>query len=202
MDPFRSERLVYTTFEKERHNEFVWSMHNDNVGWLNSSNMLPRPMDRDLHELLIGGIEKKLLFVVINKLATSPAQESNTSTAAEDLEPVGAMALDGATLTGFHHRGTTLGITIHQDYQGQGYGTEAVNWAVDWAFNYANVHRVGLQVFEWNNKAFELYKRLGFKEEGRRRECLYFRGRYWDNILMSILAREWKALRGVDVEVF
>jgi RimJ/RimL family protein N-acetyltransferase len=28
-----------------------------------------------------------------------------------------------------------LGISIINDYHGQGYGPEVINWALDWAFN-------------------------------------------------------------------
>lgn len=33
-----------------------------------------------------------------------------------------------------HNRSGTLAITIFEPYQGKGYGTEAIDWALDWAF--------------------------------------------------------------------
>lgn len=55
------------------------------------------------------------------------------------------------------------------------YGSEAICWALDWAFSYANMHRIGLDVYEWNPAAMEAYGKVGFCKEGRRRESLVAR---------------------------
>lgn len=94
-----------------------------------------------------------------------------------------------------HHRGSELGIDIKREYQGQGYGTEAIRWALDWAFYSVGLHRVELTVLGWNPRAARLYESIGFPEEGRRRECLYRDGRWWDEMHMGLLHREWDELK-------
>lgn len=56
-----------------------------------------------------------------------------------------------------------LGVELKPDAHGQGYGTEVLRWALDWAFKTANLHRVQLEVDEWNEAALKTYRRVGFK---------------------------------------
>ncbi|MFH1145840.1 MAG: GNAT family protein, partial [bacterium] len=63
---------------------------------------------------------------------------------------------------------------------------------VSYVFKKWKLHRVELDVYEYNPRAIKVYKRLGFKVEGRRRERVLYKGRWYDDIHMSILDREWK----------
>lgn len=53
------------------------------------------------------------------------------------------------------------------------------------------LHRVGLEVFDFNERARRTYEKVGFVVEGVRRDALRWDGRYHDAILMSALAHEW-----------
>ncbi|PSR84058.1 acyl-CoA N-acyltransferase [Coniella lustricola] len=86
---------------------------------------------------------------------------------------------------------------IASAYQDRGYGTEAVNWALDWAFRVAGMHAVRLSCFSFNERAAKLYTSLGFVREGVKREAYYFDCRWYNRIMFSILDREWAARRGV-----
>lgn len=88
-------------------------------------------------------------------------------------------------------------ITIgEQDTWGRGYGTEATRLMVDHAFGALSLHRVGLTVFSFNDRAIRSYRSVGFVVEGRAREAIWREGRWWDEIAMSLLDSDWKALRG------
>ena len=50
-----------------------------------------------------------------------------------------------------------------------------------------------LYVFETNPLAIHVYEKCGFVHEGKLRQSTYRNGRYIDNILMSMLRREWDA---------
>ncbi len=78
----------------------------------------------------------------------------------------------------------------------KGYGSEAINWAVDWAFNYANVHKVEIGTASYNERAAHLYERLGFKFEGRKREVIFMNRRWYDLVEFGMLEHEWAELRG------
>ena len=74
-----------------------------------------------------------------------------------------------------------------KDCWGKGYGTEATILCVEYAFNRLNLHRVGLEVYTYNDRAAKVYKKAGFTEEGRLRDSKFMDGRYHDTILMSKL---------------
>jgi RimJ/RimL family protein N-acetyltransferase len=94
-----------------------------------------------------------------------------------------------------HHRFTEIGLDILPEYQGKGYGGEAITWALDYAFRLAGLNRVRIRAFEWNAGALRLYERLGFKHEGREREAYWHEGRFWDGIEMGMLEREWREMQ-------
>ena len=79
---------------------------------------------------------------------------------------------------------------------GRGYGTEATQLMLGYAFDTLRLHRVALSVFEFNERAVRTYQHCGFSIEGRARESIWRDGRWWDELAMSILDSEWRAARG------
>ena len=89
-----------------------------------------------------------------------------------------------------------LGITIgDKDYWGRGYGREAVNLLVGYAFEYQNIRRVYLTVNGTNARAIRAYQACGFVEEGRLRGHVWSKGGYIDLVYMGILRDEWALQR-------
>ena len=86
-----------------------------------------------------------------------------------------------------------VGIVIgEKQYQNMGYGTEAMELLLEYAFNTVNLNRIELNVYDYNNRAIKLYKKLGFTEEGRRRQFMWNKGSYHDAVLMGMLTEEWR----------
>lgn len=77
------------------------------------------------------------------------------------------------------------------EFWGKGYGSEAMQLALRYAFNELNFHRVTLGVFEYNQRAIRSYQKVGFVEEGRIRGEFLRQGKRWDMIFMGILREEW-----------
>jgi len=75
---------------------------------------------------------------------------------------------------------------------GKGYGTDAMNLLLRYAFESINLKRVSLSVFEYNDRAIKSYIKSGFKEEGRMRQWLRRGGKRYDLIFMGILREEWE----------
>jgi RimJ/RimL family protein N-acetyltransferase len=99
--------------------------------------------------------------------------------------------------TGLHqidwkNRMAVFGIVLGEKaYWGQGFGTEAARTILRFAFEELNLHRVELEVFDFNPRAIRSYEKVGFRHEGTRREALFRNGRYQDVHLMSILQEEF-----------
>jgi diamine N-acetyltransferase len=93
-------------------------------------------------------------------------------------------------------RTTDLTIIIgEQEETGKGYGTEAINLLLDYAFGCLNFHRVAVGVVGLNENALRFYERVGFKREGIQREGYYYEHKYHDFVMMSLLEEEYRALR-------
>ena len=74
---------------------------------------------------------------------------------------------------------------------GQGYGTEALHLALQYAFDELNLHRITLTVIAYNERAIALYERAGFQREGVFREFGRRDGKRYDMYLYGLLNREW-----------
>jgi diamine N-acetyltransferase len=94
-------------------------------------------------------------------------------------------------------RTTDLSIILgERDAWGKGYGTEAINLLLDYAFGYLNFHRVAVGVVGFNEKALRFYEKVGFQREGIQRDGYYYGHKYYDFVMMSVLEDEYRALRG------
>nr|WP_145404583.1 GNAT family protein [Paenibacillus xylanexedens] len=91
------------------------------------------------------------------------------------------------------NRSAHIRIAIDQPtHQGKGYGSEAMLLMLDYGFGIANLHRIELEVFAFNERAIRTYEKLGFQREGVKRDALYYNHEYHDAILMSMLEDEFR----------
>jgi RimJ/RimL family protein N-acetyltransferase len=59
-----------------------------------------------------------------------------------------------------HHRQTDFGIHLLPEYQGKGYGTEAIDWLLMIGFQNAGLHRISAVYSANNLKAAKSYEKL------------------------------------------
>ena len=90
----------------------------------------------------------------------------------------------------FINKSIRVGGDIHPLYQGEGNGYKMICMIQKYCFDYLNIHRIWLSVLETNEKAINLYKKVGFIEEGRQRKGIYRNNKYIDYIMMSLLKEE------------
>jgi RimJ/RimL family protein N-acetyltransferase len=89
-------------------------------------------------------------------------------------------------------RSSYIRIQISNDrYLSKGYGTEAMKLLLDYGFGVYDLHRIELEVYSYNSRAIRAYEKLGFKQEGIRRESLYYNHEYHDTIIMGLLKSEF-----------
>jgi RimJ/RimL family protein N-acetyltransferase len=96
----------------------------------------------------------------------------------------------------FHH-GTgvlNLGVGENSDRR-HGYGFDALNLLLRFAFDDLNLHRLSAWPGADNLPFINLAGKAGFEEEGRRREAAFHDGRYWDVVLMGLLRTKWEKNR-------
>lgn len=84
-----------------------------------------------------------------------------------------------------------LGIRIgNRDFQGKGYGREAIELLLKYAFETLKLKRVSLKVYEYNENAIKCYLKTGFEIEGHLRKSARVEDQYFDEVLMSIINQE------------
>ena len=102
-----------------------------------------------------------------------------------------------ATLTGidWKNRRATHGIKLaNKERRLKGIGTDAVMAIMRYAFDELGLHRLDGSWFEENTASRRLYSKLGWKEEGRRREYIHKGGVYRDLIVTGILGSDYYRL--------
>ena len=87
-------------------------------------------------------------------------------------------------------REAELGYGLHPDYWSYGYATEAAQALLSVAFTQLHLHRV-FALCDANNRASErVMQKIGMQQEGHLRENRRWRGRWYDNLLYSILEQD------------
>ena len=95
-----------------------------------------------------------------------------------------------------NHRHAWLAIGIGEaDYRGKGYGTDAMQVLVDYAFRELDLYRLSLNVFSFNVSAIRCYEKVGFVSEVVQRAAIYRDGQRYDSIIMGLLRPQWEAHR-------
>jgi ribosomal protein S18 acetylase RimI-like enzyme len=96
----------------------------------------------------------------------------------------GASGVDNDSKKRRRHVGK-VGMSVLKEYRGIGCGTALLQSIIKWAKEDKIIEKLGLEVFASNAGAIGLYKKLGFREQGRAlRELKINEEEYVDMILM------------------
>lgn len=107
-----------------------------------------------------------------------------------DGELVGDIVLWG--IDEFNRR-AHLGMALVADARGRGYGTDAIRVLLRYAFQDRGLNRVQLEALATNAPGLAAYRRAGFVQEGVNRQDAWIDGRFVDQVVMGVLAQEWRA---------
>jgi RimJ/RimL family protein N-acetyltransferase len=79
-------------------------------------------------------------------------------------------------------------------HHGQGLMTEAVNAVVDLVFDSLMAHRIVAGITDGNEASVSLAERVGFRKEAHFVQSSYFKGKWRDELVYSVLRDEWAAV--------
>lgn len=81
---------------------------------------------------------------------------------------------------------------------GQGVGEQVIKETLKFGFETLKLHRIELEVFDFNHRAYRAYEKSGFIKEGIKRKAhLQEDGTYCDVIIMSILEEDYYTTQNV-----
>jgi len=107
----------------------------------------------------------------------------------KDGKPIGDIAL---ALVWPQHRLAMLGAGIGEPgYTGGGYGTDALLLCVEYAFRWLDFHKLWLGTMSLNARVLRQMEKVGFHQEGARREAWLADGVYYDDVIFAVLNEEW-----------
>jgi RimJ/RimL family protein N-acetyltransferase len=103
---------------------------------------------------------------------------------------VGEIRLDNVNP---YDRRATMAIGIlDPSLLGKGLGSEAIGLLLAHAFMELGLHRIAIRVLARNRRAIRAYEKCGFLVEGQEREAAFVNGDWHDDVIMGLLAREFR----------
>ena len=89
------------------------------------------------------------------------------------------------------HRKAEFGIYIGDSkHRNGGYGSDALRQLIKYGFEELNLNKIWCEVYG-NNEAIDIYRHIGFEDEGVLREDVYKNGKYLDSYVLSILRKNY-----------
>jgi len=96
----------------------------------------------------------------------------------------------------WNHQCAMMGIAIGDpDYWGKGYGSDAIQLMLRYAFHELNLYRVWLSTIGYNTRAARAFEKAGFRPEGVWREMIARDGQRFDVLHFGMLRPEWETLQ-------
>ncbi|KAG6028479.1 hypothetical protein E4U19_005441 [Claviceps sp. Clav32 group G5] len=206
VNAWRTERLEFIKIDEnnEAIKAFLPQVEQDPVVLALASSQVLGPRGEEDIKAHLKAWSKTLLGVAIclrEDVGNAPNQDDDgkTKPAFQKNTIVGTMCLRGGStnVQTAQHRTAQMGITFGKQYQGKGYGREAINWMVDWAFRHAGLHTVSLAAASYNPRGIHLYQSIGFRLQGRKKETIYFDRAWYDELDFGMTEWEWEELRGL-----
>ena len=85
------------------------------------------------------------------------------------------------------HKRAGVGILIIESEQHKGFASEAIELLINYSFNQLNLHQLFANITADNTKSLELFKKLNFKKIGVKKEWIFSKGDFKDEILFQLI---------------
>jgi RimJ/RimL family protein N-acetyltransferase len=114
--------------------------------------------------------------------------------------PFSVVELDGGTLVGTatlwgidnHNRLAHIGLGLLPSSRGKGYGTDVVAVLCHYGFVVRGLQRLQIETLADNHTMLRAAEHNGFAREGVLRSSAWVMGEFLDEVLLGLLAQEWK----------
>lgn len=86
----------------------------------------------------------------------------------------------------------SAGLRIYRPFRNKDYGEEAARIVLRYAFFERRLQKCNSECVSINEPSIKLHKRIGFKEEGLRKRCIFMNGQYYDKVLFGLTKEEFE----------
>lgn len=90
-------------------------------------------------------------------------------------------------------READMGYELDPRFWGCGYATEAAEAILAFGFRELKLHRIWAECLAENTASAHVLEKIGMQLEGRLRENVWMKDRWWDTLLYAILEHQWQA---------
>lgn len=110
------------------------------------------------------------------------------------IETLDGKSVGGLNLNSIDERNGTfsIGMQIHCDQRGKGYGTAAMRVLLKYAFFERRLNKYYGSILKGNIASEKMLLRLGCRIEGTRKEMVFAEGRYQDIVLFGLTRKEFE----------
>lgn len=155
-------------------------------------------MHRHLLDSEISRRDSEIMWPVsvayLTQRTTSSKNPEETDSCSLVIETLDGRLIGGLSIGNCNRRNGTysigLGIAEPSEW-GKGYAKEAMLLAMRHVFHELGYQKCNLGVYDFNARALNLYRRMGFVDEGRLRRNYYTAGAYYDEIQMGMTREEF-----------
>ena len=89
------------------------------------------------------------------------------------------------------HGTFSFGVSIYPEHRRQGYAEDTIRLILKYGFHELRFHKCNSECLAINQESIQLHKKLGFQEEGRRRQTIFMDGKYHDIVMFGLLVDEF-----------
>jgi diamine N-acetyltransferase len=95
------------------------------------------------------------------------------------------------TKINYRHQKGEYGVMVHKDFRGKRIAYEASVLLLEYVFQNLPINKIYLEVFASNNRAIQLYEKIGFEKEGLFKDEFFKNGFFQDICRMCLLKSKW-----------
>lgn len=154
----------------QRGDEISLAKHANNINiWNNVRDYFPHPYTI------------KHAFEWVNLVENDP----NNFAIVMNNEAAGGVAL--VPQQDIYRKNAEIGYWLGEAFWGRGIMTEAVKQVVAYGFHNLGIHRIYAGIFEYNAASASVLKKAGFRHEATLKKAVYKNGKFYDDLVYSLL---------------
>jgi diamine N-acetyltransferase len=165
---------IYLRALEPEDTEILFRWENNTAFWKYGDTIIPFSkksikdyIDRNRHDLYL---DKQIRFIIC---------ENNTN------KSIGT--IDLFDLDAFHNR-CAIGILIADEQdRGKGYAKESIKVIIEFCFHFLRLHQIYCDISVDNEHSIQLFKSLGFKIAGTKKQWRFIDGKFVDEHLLQLI---------------